>query len=343
MLDTLKALCALPGVSGMEDAVRAYIRRRAERCADSVKEDVMGNLIVTKRGTKRSGRKLMLAAHMDEVGLMITDITREGYLKFGCVGSIDRRILLGKSVKVGPNLRPGLIGLKAIHLVPKSERDTVPQVQDMYIDVGASSREEAEKLVRLGDTAVFDETAFTFGRMVKAKAIDDRLGCTVLLHLLESELPVDCTFVFTVQEEVGTRGALAAAFRVKPDVALIVEGTTAADLPSVKTNKRICAPGEGVVIPFMDRGTIYDRELYALLTELAERNGIPWQTKTYIAGGTDAAAVQRSVGGVQTAGIAAAVRNIHSPACVAAVDDLQQVYALAYLFLQEMGARYGSL
>jgi endoglucanase len=151
---------------------------------------------------------------------------------------------------------------------------------------------------------------------------------------------VDCTFVFTVQEEAGTRGAFGASFSVKPDIALIVEGTTAADLPSVSPSKRVCSLGKGVVIPFMDKGTIYNRELTSLLTALADKNGIPWQTKSYISGGTDAGAVQRSRAGVMTAGIAAPLRNLHSPAVVGRVSDFDDVYRLAEAFLGEIGARY---
>lgn len=338
MLELLKSLCALDGVTGTEQNVRDYIRERVRPYAERIEEDAIGNLIVYKKGAKSTEKKLMLAAHMDEVGVIITGITDDGYLKFACAGGIDRRVLLGKQVYIGESRVYGVIGNKAIHLVKSEERNKIPKVDDMFIDIGANSRADAEKLVSLGDTGAFDNEVFEYGnRFLKAKAIDDRVGCAVLIKLIEQSLPVDCIFVFTVQEEVGTRGVRGAAFRVKPDVALIVEGTTAADLPSVEGVKKICRSGAGVVIPFMDRGTIYDKKLYRLLNDLADENNIPHQTKTVIAGGTDGSAVQRSRGGVQCAGIAVPVRNIHSPASCANVDDCLNLYKLADAFVTKMG------
>jgi putative aminopeptidase FrvX len=191
----------------------------------------------------------------------------------------------------------------------------------MYVDIGAESKEAAEKLVSLGDIGCFDADIFEFGRMLKAKALDDRLGCAVCMKLLEQQPPCDTWFVFTCQEEVGARGAGTAAFRVKPDAALILEGTTAADLPGIPEHKTICKPGNGVVIPFMDKSTIYNHELHSRVTALADANGIKWQTKQMIAGGTDAGNIQRSRAGVPVVGLAAALRNIHSPASVGSIAD----------------------
>jgi endoglucanase len=341
MLETIKNLCVLNGVSGREDSVRDYIVKRVSKYASEIKTDVMGNLIVFKKGKKTPSKTLMLTAHMDEVGIIVTGYTESGYLKFDCVGGIDHRVLMGKIVYIGDNRIFGVIGNKAVHLVKKDEREKIPPVDEMFIDIGVGSRDEAAELVPLGETGALDPTVQEFGSgFIKAKALDDRFGCAVLIKLLESDLPVDCTFVFTVMEEVGTRGAFGAAFGVAPDIALIVEATTAADLPSVASSKKVCAAGKGAVIPFMDKATIYNRELYALLTELADKNSIPWQTKTYISGGTDAGTVQRSRAGVMTAGIAAPVRNLHSPSCVACISDLDAVYRLTELFLDEIGARY---
>jgi endoglucanase len=315
-----------------------------EAYADSVTEDVMGNLIVFKKGKTASSKKLMLCAHMDEVGVIITDITDEGYLKFSFVGGVDRRVTVSKPVYIGRDRVFGVITAgKPLHLVPQSDRKKAPSGDDLYIDIGADSKEEAEKLAALGDTGAFSPENFEFGNnLLKAKAIDDRAGCAALIKTIQGETPVDCTFVFTVQEEVGTRGAAVAAFKLEPDIALIAEGTTAADLPSVSGNKKICSPGKGVVIPFMDGGSIYSRDMYKLLTELADKNGIKWQTKTYISGGTDGSAVQRSRAGVMVGGIAVAVRNIHSPSSVASMDDLDGLKKLIDAFLNEMSAKYGN-
>lgn len=334
MIETLKTLCALSGVSSFEDPVRDYLVEQAKPYADDMRTDALGNLIVFKKGAKMTGNRLMLCAHMDEVGLIIRQITDEGYLKFSCIGGIDRRVLIGKRVFVGWNRVPGIISLKAVHLTTAEERGKVPRLEELYLDIGAKDKEEAQSLVSLGDFAVFDNECLEFGNgMFKAKAIDDRVGCAVMLKLLQRELPMDCTFVFTVQEEVGTRGAFGAAFSVTPEIALVLEGTTAADLPSLKGQKRVCAPGRGPVISLMDGGTIYDKELFRLLCSTADGAGIPWQVKHYIAGGTDSKAIQRTKAGVRVAGISAAVRYLHAPTSVCAVRDVEQMLTLAAAFV----------
>jgi len=338
MLETLKILCRLSGVSGSEDEVREYIVNRVKKHTGDVFIDALGNVIVFKKGAKAPENKLVLCAHMDEVGVIVTSFTDDGYLKFAQAGSFDKRVVLGKAVQIGKDKIRGIIGCKAIHLTKEKDRDKPVEYEDMYIDIGVNSKSEAEKLVSLGDTGAFDEDIREFGNgSIKAKAIDDRFGCAVLLELIESELPVDCTFAFTVQEEVGLRGAYTAAYKTAPDIALIIEGTTAADLPSVSESKKVCKLGQGAVIPFMDNGAIYNKEIRGILTNLADKNEIPWQTKTYIAGGTDGAAFQKSRSGVKAAGIAAPIRNLHSPACVGRLSDMEAVQKLVWLFLKHMG------
>lgn len=340
MIETLKTLCALSGVSSHEDQVRDYIRRRVEPRAGSIRTDALGNLIVFKGGAKAAGNRLMLCAHMDEVGLIVKSVTDEGYLKFGCVGGIDRRVLLGKRVTVGEKAVPGVIGLKAIHLTKAEERKKVPKLTDLYLDIGAKDKEEALSQVELGDICTFVSDAVEFGGgMLKAKAIDDRVGCAVMVKLLEEELPVDCTFVFTAMEELGTRGAFGAAFSATPEIALVLEGTTAADVPTLKPERQVCWPGKGPVLSWMDGGAIYDRELFELLRELAEQNGLPWQMKHYLSGGTDARTIQRTKSGVRVAGISAAVRYLHAPSSVCSISDAEQMLMLARLFLQAMAER----
>ena len=308
MLELLKELCRLNGVSGAEDPVRNFIQTQAQPYADSLRSDALGNLIVFKRGKKSTGNKLLLAAHMDEVGVIVTRITEEGFLKFDFVGGVDRRVAIGKPVVLGENEIPGLIGLKAIHLVSREEEEKVPKTDALYIDIGAKDREEAEKLVPPGTYGSFVGPPQEFGQgFLKAKAIDDRIGCAIMLELLKEDLPLDVTFAFTAQEEVGTRGAFGTAFSVSPEVALVLETTTAADLPGVEGARRVCAPGKGPVISYMDGATIYDRDLFENLRRLAEEHGIPWQTKEYIAGGNDARTIQRSRSGVRVAALSAAI------------------------------------
>ncbi|SMC50736.1 M42 family metallopeptidase [Papillibacter cinnamivorans] len=338
MLQTLKELCALDGVSGFEDEVRSYIRKKAEPYAQEIREDINGNLMVFRRGSSNNGKTRMLCAHMDEVGVMVTAITDEGYLKFDFVGGVDRRVALGRRIFLGEARVSGVIGLKAIHLVTEEERKKVPKLTELYIDIGASGREEAERLVSLGEYGAFESVGEEFGEgFFKAKALDDRIGCAVLLRLIEEDPAADTWFVFTVQEEVGTRGAFGAAFALRPDYALTVEATTAADMPGLEPHKQVCAPGKGAVLVAMDGGTIYDRRLFEALREHAENKKIPWQMKQFISGGTDAKAIQRSRAGVRTAGIAAAVRYIHSPACVFSIKDLDALTALARGFIEITG------
>lgn len=336
MLDTLKTLCYLSGVSGAEDEVRDYILERVMPHADELASDAMGNLIVFKKGAKTPERRLMLCAHMDEVGLIVTGCTDEGYLRFDCVGGIDRRVLIGKRVYVGPDRVDGVIALKAYHLVDEKEEKTVPKLDSLYIDIGCTSREQAQQAAAPGDRAVFYDSVVEFGDgFLKAKAIDDRVGCAAMVKLIESELPCDTYFAFTTQEEVGTRGARTAAFSVRPDVTLVLETTTATDIPDLAENKVICHVGDGVVIPFMDRGTVYDRKLCAALTRIADENGIKHQTKRRISGGTDASAIQRSCAGVRTAAVSCAVRSIHSPAEVGKISEFEDLLKLAGLFIGE--------
>ena len=341
MLNALKELCLLNAPSGNEDAVRDYLTARIARISGAeARSDAIGNLIVFKKGGKPTGNKLMLCAHMDEVGVIVTRITDEGFLKFDFVGGVDRRVAIGKPVVIGRNKVPGVIGLKAVHLTTREERKKAPKTESLYIDIGCKDRESAEKLVEPGDYGCFVCEPEEFGNgLFKARAIDDRVGCAVMLKLLEEDLPLDVTFAFTAQEEAGTRGAFGAAFSVTPEIALVLETTTAADLPGVEGHRRVCAPGKGPVISYMDGGTIYDRELFETLRRLSEENGIPWQTKEYIAGGNDARAVQRTKAGVRAAAVSAAVRYLHAPAGVGSVADFENMLRLTRLFLGEIAER----
>lgn len=333
MLNYLKELCALDGVSGWEDDVREYIKEKAAPHATELFSDTMGNLFVFKKGKKAREKSLMVCAHMDEIGLIIRDVDEKGYLKFSFVGGVDRRVAIGKRVSVGQRKIPGVIGVKAVHLTTKDERKKVPKCEDLFIDIGAASKDEALTLICPGDRAVFASDFLELGANIKARALDDRIGCAVMLKLLEDELEYDTHFVFTVQEEVGLRGATVAASRINPDYALVIEGTTAADLPDIEGADRICTLSGGAVIGMMDRSTIYDRDMAKTLKSIANANAIPWQQKTVIAGGTDAGIIHKSGMGVPTASISAPVRYIHSPACVTSRAALDAVLNLARAFV----------
>ena len=336
MIELMKELCALPGPSGCEDAVRAFVLKRVKPFADEIRTDAIGNVMVFRKGRKALDRPVAVCAHMDEVGVIIKKITGDGMLKFGFVGGVDPRVVIGRPVRFGDV--PGVIGIKAVHLTTAAERRTMPKTKNLYIDIGATSRAAAEKLVSLGDYGVFDSAVVEFGDgLIKAKAIDDRVGCAALLRLLEDEPPVDTWFCFTVQEETGLRGAASMAFALDPGFAMVLEGTTAADLAEVKGADAVCRVRGGVVLPFMDGATIYDAALFELLRDACTKRGIPWQTKTRVAGGTDAGRIHRSRAGVRVCAAAAPVRYIHSPSSVAAKADCEAVLAAARAFLEELG------
>lgn len=337
--ELVERLCALDGPSGCEDAVRDCIRQLAAPFADELTEDPMGNLMILRRGKTRPEKPLMLCAHMDEVGVIAKRVTDEGMVKFGFVGGVDPRVAIGRRVRFSNGVR-GIVGIKAVHLTTPEERKTMPKTKDLYLDIGASGKKDAEARLSPGDYGTFDSTPRRFGDgLLKAKAIDDRLGCAVLLTLLQEVPPVDTWFCFTVQEEVGLRGAAPAAFRLDPAFCLVVEGTTAADLAEAPEEKQVCRLRGGAVLPFMDRGTIYDRELFERLRGEAVRRGIPWQTKHMVAGGTDAGRIHKMRTGVRTVGVAAPVRYIHSPVSTAAFEDMESVLRLSRAFLEIMGGQ----
>lgn len=323
----LKELCLLNGTSGDEAKVREFIISQIkDYCEYSV--DSLGSIIAFKKGKKTPDKKVSINAHMDEVGFIITGITDEGYLRFSTVGSIDCRAYIDRVVTIGNGVS-GVIGDKAFHLLDDEERKECPNNDKLLIDIGATSKEEAEKAVTVGDFAYFVSDYCEFGNgFVKCKAIDDRVGCMIAINLIKSELEYDTYFCFNSQEEVGLRGAACTSFAVQADVAIILEATTAGDLDGVKGADRVCALGNGPVVSYMDRRTIYDRELYIKAFEIAKQNGIAVQTKTAIAGGNDAGSIQRSGKGARVMAISVPARYIHSGSSVAKISDIENTEKL---------------
>lgn len=329
-LGRLEKLCTACGISGDEGEVRSIILDEIRPFADEINIDSMGNVIVFKRGRQRAGKKIMLSAHMDEVGFIVTDIQDNGTLKFECVGGINDSAVFAKQLFVGKNKISGVVCSKPLHLTGPDERGKNPPVKELFIDIGAKNKEEAERYIRPGDSVVFDSPYESkFGRII-GKAIDDRLGCLVLIDMIKSDLLYDMYFVFCVQEEVGLRGSTCAAYTVAPDSAIVVESTTAADLPNAENEKRVCIVGNGAVVSFMDRSTIYDKEYYALALDIAKEKNIPVQTKTMIAGGNDAGAIHRSRRGVRTIAVSVPCRYLHSSSSLISKSDAQAVYELVY-------------
>lgn len=336
MTGKLREICEINGTSGDESHVRDYIL--ANIAPDEFHIDALGNLICFKKGRNRPSKKIMFAAHMDEVGFIVTDITQDGFLRFDAVGGIDPRVVYGRAVALESGAK-GVVGAKALHQLEGDERKNAPDFGKMFIDIGAVSRVDAEKYVKLGDRAYFDTDFFEFGDgYVKGKAIDDRAGCLIMMDMINTEQEYDAWYVFTVQEEIGTRGAKAAAYSVAPDIAFVLETTTACDIAGVSGDKRVCKLGKGCVVSFMDRGTVYDRGLYSLAFERAQALGIPAQTKTLVAGGNDSGAIHVSAGGVRTCALSVPTRCLHSPACVAKLSDIAACAALAKEMLNAAGA-----
>lgn len=330
----LKELCNLNGTSGDEGAVRDYIINEIKDfCEYSM--DNLGSIVAFKKGNKRPSKKVMLCAHMDEVGFIITDIDDNGYLSFSAVGGIDSKVIPDRVVKI--NGIKGVIGLKPIHLLSGDELKSAPTVKSMKIDIGAKSKEDALKYVHPGDYAYFSDDYCEFGNgFIKSKALDDRIGCMLLIELIKSDLEYDTYFCFNVQEEVGLRGAMCTSYQVQSDISVILEATTAADLCGVTGSEMVCILGNGPVISFMDSRTIYDKDLYKLAMNTAEENNIPAQTKTAIAGGNDAGAVQSSGKGSKVLAVSLPCRYIHSSASVVKKSDIEETRKLLNKLLPKL-------
>lgn len=326
MFELLKEYCAVPAISGREEALRKAILKKIKPYADEIKTDALGNLLVFKKGKNRPTKKLLLDAHMDEIGFFITGITDDGFLRFAKVGGIDNKVLFGRRVVID-NIK-GVIGGNAMHNLDKEQRKKVLSPDDLVIDIGADSREEAEQFVKIGDHAVFDTEFFDLGEKIAARALDDRFGCAVLTKLIQSKLPFDMWFSFSVQEEIGLRGAKCAAYSVSPDVAIVVEATTASDIADTPIDKQVCRCGSGAVLSFMDNGTVYDRTLFDFALGAAKDNNIPVQVKSAVAGGNNAGAIHVSGSGIKTIAVSLPCRYIHSAYGIAAKSDMQAVSAL---------------
>ncbi len=329
MKKLLKKLCELNGISGNEEAVASYIRAEVEGYCEC-ETDNLGNLICFKKGEKIPKNKVAFFAHMDEVGMIVHYINDDGSLKISPVGGVDSRVVFGRQVVVGEKKLAGIIGSKAVHNLTEEEKSRAVSFSEIYVDIGANSKEEAEKVVKLGDVVAFKSDFLEFGDgMIKSKALDDRAGCAIMIDMLKKPFKYDTYFIFTVQEEIGLRGAKASSYTVNPDIAVVLETTTAGDIPSVSDDKKVCEVNKGAVVSFMDRGTIYNKKLYDLAFETAKNNDIPCQTKTMIAGGNDSGAIHVSCGGVKTVAISVPCRYLHSPSTVFSYNDFMSVKNLA--------------
>jgi endoglucanase len=325
----LRELSEAVGVSGDEGDVRAILLDAVREHVDEVKVDALGNVLAFQRGTGRQRLGVMLAAHMDEVGLMVAGHDNDGFLRVRAVGGIDARLLPGALLQVGPEHIPGVIGVKPVHLLKEKEGQQAPKVDGLVVDVGARGKDEAKRLAPLGTYAAFATRFRELGPTVTGKAFDDRVGCAVLVELLRGErFRCDIHAAFTVQEEVGLRGARVAAYAIEPDCAFALEGTIADDIPKDKDVSPTTELGQGPAITVMDRSYIADRRLVQLLTTTAEALSIPYQIKQPGIGGTDAGAIQPAREGVPSVTVAVPCRYIHGPSALMSLDDLENTTQL---------------
>ncbi len=332
----LKDLCLLNGTSGDEVRVRDYIINEIKEYS-TYEVDNLGSVIAYKKGKKKPNKTVCINAHMDEVGFIITGITSDGYLRFAPVGGIDTKVCLDRAVTVGENRINGVIADKAYHLLEDSEKDKAPSFDKLLIDIGANSETEAQSVVSLGDFAYFESDYTELGNgYIKAKALDDRIGCMLMIELIKSELEYDTVFCFNVQEEVGLRGSKCTSFAVGADISIVLEATTAGDLDGVTGADRVCVLGNGGVVSFMDNRTIYDRELYKLAMNTASENNIPVQTKTAVAGGNDAGSIQTSGKGAKVMALSLPCRYIHSPSSVVKKSDIDNTRKLLKEILKKI-------
>ncbi|WP_053955193.1 M42 family metallopeptidase [Inediibacterium massiliense] len=332
----LKKLSESCGVSGNEKEVRDIILEEVKPYVDDIIIDPIGNLIVTKKG-KENFPSIMVSAHMDEVGLMVKSINDQGFIKFLPVGGIDDRILVSKVVQIGKEKIKGVIGAKAIHLQKPDERKKALKHDQLYIDIGANSKEEAEKLVSIGDYISFCSDYIEFGEnLIKAKALDDRVGCAMIIHLLKNNYDYTIHALFAVQEEVGLRGAKVAAYRLNPDLSIVLEATTCHDLTDVDAPHFATRLGEGPALSIADMGTYYHKGLVKKMMEIANKNNIPIQLKQTTKGGNDAGAIHISREGIPTLALSIPCRYIHSPICVIHKNDYENMLNLVDLFLKNV-------
>lgn len=330
LLDLIRELCLIDGVSGGEDKVREFILSRIDGFCD-YQIDSLGNII----GRKGKGGNILLDAHMDEVGFIVKSIAEDGMLKLEPVGGMDGRILPDTAVCV--NGLNGVICCKPVHLMESGERNKARPASELAADIGAKTREEAEKYVCPGDLVSFARSFETFGEggdYLVSPALDDRVGCALIIAAIR-EINLDFDFSFTVQEEVGCRGAAAAAVSSEAERALAVETTTAADTDAVSEEKKVCYLGRGPVISFMDRSTLYDKGEYETLMTLSRTLGIPDQPKLAVAGGNNMGTIHKAGEGKKSAALSVPARYLHSPAVVVKMSDVVNAYALMKAYIKE--------
>ena len=306
ILNVLEKATQINSVSGSENEIRKFISDNVKKYCDELSVDAMGNLIAHKKG---SGKKIMFAAHMDEIGIIVTDIDDKGFVRFSSVGGLNLRNLVNLRVRFASDVE-GVIGAEE-----ESFKDK-PAISKLYVDLGAADKKEAEKIVSIDN--------------VVSKALDNRVGCAILMQALSEikDCENDLYFVFTTQEEVGLRGAKTAAFAINPYIAVAVDVTDTGDTPSAPT--MAIELGKGTAIKVMDRSIMCDADVRTMMIETAKKNKIPYQLEIMTDGGTDAGAIHLTRAGIKTGGISVPTRYVHSPSEMASVSDIENSVKLLY-------------
>ncbi|NYT03213.1 MAG: M42 family metallopeptidase [Candidatus Methanofastidiosa archaeon] len=332
MKELLKKLSEAPGVSGHEGRIKKMIIDEVKSHVDEIKEDSMGNLITTKKGSDKFN--VMIAAHMDEIGFMVKHIDDKGFISFETIGGFDPRSLGSQRVIIHSSKGDfiGVIGIKPPHITPQEEKDRALKVEDMRIDLGLNTKEEVEKLgIKPGDPVTRDISFAKLGKdnIVSCKSFDNRAGCAVLIEILKKIRNPDYSLygVFTTQEEVGLRGAKTAAYGINLDFAIIIDSTVGGPIPKTEADKVTISLGKGPSIDLMDRGFILSEKVKEILLEAANESGVPYQTHIS-SGSTDGAAVHITKEGIPTAVISIPSKYIHSTVEIVDLNDLESTLNL---------------
>lgn len=341
----LQRLCDAVAVSGDEASIRAIIKEQISAYADDLKVDVLGNILAVHKGNGEGRLRVMIAAHMDEVGVMLTSEEEDGIFRFEAVGGLDARWLAGKPVLVGKDQIPGVIGFKPVHLSSMDEIRQAVSISQLRIDIG----QENGKRAKAGDRASFATRFKRTGPSVYAKALDDRLGVASLIELFKhAPTNIDLLAAFTVQEEVGLKGAKVAAYSFDPQLAIVLDCTPANDIPgwdrgrcvgddcleNTRYNTRL---GAGPAIYIADRATLSDPRLVRFLAKIAEERGIPYQFRQPGGGGTDAGAIHKQRAGIPSVSVSVPGRYLHTPVSMIRLDDWKHTLALIHTALETIG------
>jgi len=335
-VDLLRKICETPGAPGFEQRIRELVLREADPLVDQIEIDNLGNVLAIKRGT--GDKRVMVAAHMDEISFMVSHIDDDGFLRFDTLGGFDPKTLTSQRVIVhGRKDLPGILGSKPIHLMKPEERTKQLPISEYYIDLGMK-KEEVEKWVSVGDSVTRERQLIEMGECVNSKSLDNRVSVFILLEALralqDQEIPCDLYAVFTVQEEVGLRGAISAAHRINPDFGFGLDVTIAFDVPGANGHECVTRLGQGAAIKIKDGSVISDYRMVRYLKKIAAENNIKWQPEVLPAGGTDTAGIQRyGKYGAIAGAISIPLRNMHQTIELAHKEDIHQCIELLRLGL----------